>query len=919
MTKTINFDQIRQQKELRILQSYIPKGTVDTLSLLTDLSKADEVKGLLNKNLEKGLITKELHAKAIQQLESMIEKGGVGSRGGKVIGYTKSGKPIYAGKKISSKEVAALHKEHPEIEDPYYKQELLGRGTKEDTAVIKLKVKDKHYLVHSDPDSNDTWYEHSDVEKSDDNNIEKAEGSRGGKVIGHTKSGKPIYEKHEQQHTQHYTAEDHSDAMSAHMKAAKRHSEKAKSYDQKASNAYDRGHEDTYERHGRSAEKSQKQSQHHSSMAQLHQSGMNSKIEKEHKELTADEHFAHADNTSLDPATRDHHRQEGYKKKAAEKNLKKSDSSNPFFEFEPDINKASHSKAMVGEVREWSGKKYKKQSNGKWLEVSESHGFLTKQEHKKESEFFRSKHTGNHNLHKKIASKLSDKEHSDEEVGLEGEKDDQKPDYQHFTDDAIARDFEEKTGEDSSDYTRTQMIESLKKSEIFNEDSLPGLSATDILKSHIDTSKLVKRQIQVKTKTGKVFTTTRWVDPKTGHSPATHDKTSPETNKTILATKGKDDESSGALIVNAVEKIINDLGTSVQQKVYDLVALGCYDRKQIMNMLPTAEYPHVSSAMKKAGLNMQEFAGKGAVEESGTGKDMPLKDDTGGFPPDNIDEVSSKKLEKILAVQRQKRAEAMGITYHDKWDLYGIHLDNLILTGNPKSLIAYGTGGVGKSYTLEQAIEQHKLRVYDEELGMGPQDYDAIIIKGATGMRRMWEQIVKNKDKIIIFDDCDSMWANGKDDQQNILKGMLDTTGDGSVEYGNAGKDSDGEQLPKKIKFKGQVIFISNLERKDFPQPLIDSRCASIDLTMTKDQTLEKIDTIKDKVKVRDKHDNEIPISKESRKEAHDFMVRHKNDLNIGQINGRIFGQLAVLHARLKAMNNVGIFEKQAMIATNLV
>lgn len=35
--------------------------------------------------------------------------------------------------------------------------------------------------------------------------------------------------------------------------------------------------------------------------------------------------------------------------------------------------------AMVGEIREWSGKKYKKQANGKWLEVSE-YG-MTKKEH----------------------------------------------------------------------------------------------------------------------------------------------------------------------------------------------------------------------------------------------------------------------------------------------------------------------------------------------------------------------------------------------------------------------------------------------------------------------------------------------------------------------------------------------------------
>lgn len=51
--------------------------------------------------------------------------------------------------------------------------------------------------------------------------IEKGgEGSRGGKIIGHTKSGKPIYEDHKasSKHYRHWTAQDHKDAGD-HFKA----------------------------------------------------------------------------------------------------------------------------------------------------------------------------------------------------------------------------------------------------------------------------------------------------------------------------------------------------------------------------------------------------------------------------------------------------------------------------------------------------------------------------------------------------------------------------------------------------------------------------------------------------------------------------------------------------------------------------
>ena len=37
-------------------------------------------------------------------------------------------------------------------------------------------------------------------------------------------------------------------------------------------------------------------------------------------------------------------------------------------------------KAVVGEIREWSGKRYRKQANGKWLEVSKAHN-MSKEEH----------------------------------------------------------------------------------------------------------------------------------------------------------------------------------------------------------------------------------------------------------------------------------------------------------------------------------------------------------------------------------------------------------------------------------------------------------------------------------------------------------------------------------------------------------
>src|SRR5690349_8453397 len=53
--------------------------------------------------------------------------------------------------------------------------------------------------------------------------IEKAEGSRGGKVIGHTKSGKAIYDTHNHPGHKDFTSEDHREAMNAHRQSMENH------------------------------------------------------------------------------------------------------------------------------------------------------------------------------------------------------------------------------------------------------------------------------------------------------------------------------------------------------------------------------------------------------------------------------------------------------------------------------------------------------------------------------------------------------------------------------------------------------------------------------------------------------------------------------------------------------------------------
>lgn len=67
-----------------------------------------------------------------------------------------------------------------------------------------------------------------DLYKGQDNGIEKGEGSRGGKVIGHTKSGKPIYATNGMNHKHSdFTPEDHKDAAELNKTVAAQYRERA--------------------------------------------------------------------------------------------------------------------------------------------------------------------------------------------------------------------------------------------------------------------------------------------------------------------------------------------------------------------------------------------------------------------------------------------------------------------------------------------------------------------------------------------------------------------------------------------------------------------------------------------------------------------------------------------------------------------
>lgn len=126
------------------------------------------------------------------------------------------------------------------------------------------------------------------------------------------------------------------------------------------------------------------------------------------------------------------------------------------------------------------------------------------------------------------------------------------------------------------------------------------------------------------------------------------------------------------------------------------------------------------------------------------------------------------------------------------------------MAGDSRSLIVSGPAGLGKSYTVENALAD-----------WDPDGYNHSIIKGyvrATGLVKMLYQY-REMGQVLVFDDADTIFFD--DTSLNLLKAVCDTTEQRRVSWLSEGKlidDSSGEIIPRSFDFDGTVIFITNYD-----------------------------------------------------------------------------------------------------------
>ena len=177
-----------------------------------------------------------------------------------------------------------------------------------------------------------------------------------------------------------------------------------------------------------------------------------------------------------------------------------------------------------------------------------------------------------------------------------------------------------------------------------------------------------------------------------------------------------------------------------------------------------------------------------------------------------------------------------------------------VADGATTALLVTGKGGTGKSYTITKILKETA-------------DGEWCLMKGKASARAMYVYLYNHYNKICVFDDCDSVFANA--DGINVLKGALDTSDNRVIGWLNSDSacvNTEGmnhEEIemaladfeashggkagfPSEFVFEGQVIFISNLTLEQIRKKdsALLTRCQVIDVTLDAKGLLSRMETI---------------------------------------------------------------------------
>ena len=164
-------------------------------------------------------------------------------------------------------------------------------------------------------------------------------------------------------------------------------------------------------------------------------------------------------------------------------------------------------------------------------------------------------------------------------------------------------------------------------------------------------------------------------------------------------------------------------------------------------------------------------------------------------------------------------------------------LTKMVGKGIQPSLVITGSAGTGKTFLVKDTLTKMGLTESNE----------FVHFKGRATAAGLFVTLYDNCDKIIVLDDCDSVFKDP--DAVNMLKAALDSYDTRNISYITSKplKDQFGTHLPRSFEFTGKIIFISNLDQSTLDEA-IRSRSFVSDISMTTEQMFMRIEGLMEKM-----------------------------------------------------------------------
>ena len=164
-------------------------------------------------------------------------------------------------------------------------------------------------------------------------------------------------------------------------------------------------------------------------------------------------------------------------------------------------------------------------------------------------------------------------------------------------------------------------------------------------------------------------------------------------------------------------------------------------------------------------------------------------------------------------------------------------LTKMVGKGIQPSLVITGSAGTGKTFLVKDTLTKMGLKESNE----------FVHFKGRATAAGLFVTLYDNCDKIIVLDDCDSVFKDP--DAVNMLKAALDSYDTRNISYITSKplKDQFGTHLPRSFEFTGKIIIISNLDQNTLDEA-IRSRSFVSDISMTTEQMFMRIEGLMEKM-----------------------------------------------------------------------